>query len=565
MSRRPSIATWLMLSAAAGAVGAACADIWVPQPKFCTTNAECDQGQICFPDGCGDPGRDLKAQITFASQSQEFEITDPELQDAAYDQEMSRPPLFTGLVRQDTPTGPVPFTNSVTLKASGSALLLAGVSRRVELGMQPLGGQYALPVHTGKYFTLAAFSSDTAIPPVWLDNSSGWELKPGTIIHQDIAFPAPSALVRISGSLLLSTVLGPVNAQMNVQVLEQNTGRPLSQPAAVDAAGNFSVLAAPNAAMAQYVEILASPRETALAPGTIVPSHLFSNVPVNAPLTTLVLEVGEFGTAVDLTGKVLDMDGQPVPGATVYTERTTQDRNDYKSPSVQTDANGNFTVRSLPTLTLEDAVSLWAIPPSGSHAGTLQVVTSVPVTGGSVGQLHCPRRLEVRGQVLRPDGSAPAPGVSVVAEPVGGIAGLKPPTFSQEGTTTLMGWYSFWVDPGEYRLDFHSSDLLPRVSQRVLIAPQTADPPLPVQLQPFTLWNGRKLDGLITGFANSGATVRTPLPGATVELFRVTFDNGKDVSYSLAKTNTDPNGKYSLVLPTAPSSPDAGTPEPDAG
>src|SRR6185295_2532954 len=146
MSRRPSIATWLMLFAAAGAVGAACADIWVPQPKFCTTNAECDQGQICFPDGCGDPGRDLKAQITFASQSQEFEITDPELQDAAYDQEMSRPPLFTGLVRQDTPTGPVPFTNSVTLKASGSALLLAGVSRRVELGMQPLGGQYALPV-----------------------------------------------------------------------------------------------------------------------------------------------------------------------------------------------------------------------------------------------------------------------------------------------------------------------------------------------------------------------------------------------------------------------------------
>lgn len=562
MSARPSsIAPWLLLLAAAGAVGGACAPFWIepPGPTFCTTNADCGQGLICFPDGCGDPGSDLKAQITFAQQAQEFEIKD--LQGAAYNQELSRPPFFSGLIRQDTAIGPVPFTNSLTLKASGSALFIAGVPRRVELPAQPLNGQYLLPVHTGKYFTLFAFSSDTAVPPVWLENTSGWTMPPGGVTHQDITFPAQSALVRISGSLLLSTALGPVTSPMNVQVLEQNFGRPLSQPAAVDAAGNFSVLASPRALANQYVELLASPRDGTLTSGAIVPSRLFTSVPVGVPFTPLVLEMGEFGTAVSLTGRVLDMDGQPVPAAVIYTERTADNRTNYKSLAVNSDANGNFSVLALPTLSVEDAVTLWVVPPTGSRAGTLAAVMTVPVSGGPVGDLRCPRRIEVRGQVLRPDGSAPASGVSVIAEPVGGVGFLKPPTFSQEGTTTTLGWYGFWVDPGEYRLDFHPSDLLPKVSRRAIIAPQTTDPPLPVQLEPFTLWNGRKLTGQITGFANASATVKTALPGATVELFRVTVDNGREVSYSLAKTTTDGNGTYSVVLPTAPSSADGGTPD----
>ena len=562
MSARPSITPWLLLLAAAGAVGGACDHVWVPPPAFCTTNADCGTGLVCFPDGCGDPGRDLKAQITFAQQAQEFEI--PELKEAFYNQELSRPPFFSGLVRQDTNSGPpAPFTNSLTLKATGTALLIPGIARRVELPVQPLSGQYVLPVHTGKYFTLFAFSSDTTVPPVWLENTSGWSMPPEGIVHQDIVFPAPNQLVRMTGSLLLSTTLGAVTTPMNVQVLEQNFGRPLSQPAPVDAAGNFSVLASPKALASQYVEILATPRDSMITSGTIVPSRLFNSVPVNVPFTPLVLEMGEFGTAVSITGKVLDADGLPVPSAVVYTERATDDRTNYKSVSVVSDPGGNFTVQALPTLTVEDAVTLWAVPPTGSHAATLAVTMAVPVSGGSVGNLRCPRRIEVRGQVLRPDGSAPAPGVNVVAEPVGGVPGRKPPTFSQEGTTDLDGRYSLWADPGEYRLDFHPADLLPRVSRRVTVdADPVADPPPAVEVPTFTLWNGRRLTGQITGFANTGATLKTALPGATVELFRVTFEGGKQVSYSLGKTTTDTNGMYQLVLPTAPSpAADGGTPD----
>ncbi|HEY8210180.1 MAG TPA: carboxypeptidase-like regulatory domain-containing protein [Myxococcaceae bacterium] len=556
MTLRPAIVSAVVMALAFGA--GSCGRVIVGAP-FCTTDAECGAGEICFPDGCGDPGQGLKMQVTTGKYSQEIELADPH---AAQEVVLERQATFSGQLRQDTASGPVAFTGSVTFRGGGSALLVTGYPRRIDELVQPSAGQYSFPASSGKYLSLTASSADPTIPPVSVENQSLWTLAPGADQKLDVTFPAQGALVRISGTLVLSTVLGPVGSPMQIQVLELNTGRPLSQPAPVDPlTGTFSVLASPKAS-GQYVQLLASPRDAALSPDTIVPTRIFGSVLVTVPFTPITLQMGDFGSAVEVTGAVQDANGVPVAGAKVYTERATQDRNNYTSTPVFTGADGAFRVKALPTLTPGDGVSLWVVPPSGSHAGTLEVVATVPPSGGSIQQpLRCPRRPEIRGQVFRPSGSEPATGVNVVAEPVGGVPGRKPPTYPQESTTDTEGRFSFFADPGEYRLDFHSPDTLPRVSRRVIVDPPPGPDPTPTDVPPFTLWNGRKLNGSVSAFATPNAPTPTAVAGATVELFRVVTEGPKKVYYSLGRTTTESNGTYELSIPTVPEPP----PEPDGG
>ncbi|MBL8954160.1 MAG: hypothetical protein JNK82_25510, partial [Myxococcaceae bacterium] len=30
----------------------------------CTVDVQCRQGQVCFPDGCGDPGKNIVVEVT---------------------------------------------------------------------------------------------------------------------------------------------------------------------------------------------------------------------------------------------------------------------------------------------------------------------------------------------------------------------------------------------------------------------------------------------------------------------------------------------------------------------
>jgi hypothetical protein len=86
-----------------------------------------------------------------------------------------------------------------------------------------------------------------------------------------------------------------------------------------------------------------------------------------------------------------------------------------------------------------------------------------------------------------------------------------------------------------------------------------------VEVPAFTLWYGRTLTGTVTGFATPAATAPTPLDGASVELWRVVWENGKLVSYSLGQGQADASGRYSVVLPTVPPSLQSGEGTPGGG
>jgi len=538
--------------AVAGALVLSCRATLEPVPP-CSTDLDCRTGEICFLDGCGDPGRGLTVQVTHQGVAQEFPIDDLR---STYDQELGRAPVFTGQIKQATATGQTPFTGKVIIRGFGQALHLPGTGRRIDASVLPFSGGYSAGISTGEYggaqFGPLHVFAEAGGPPVRVNGS--WTFQPGSQVSLDVTFPPAAALTRITGTLLLSVNAGVIDTPMQVQVLEPGWHRPISQAVAVDPiTGAFSVLAPPMAPGEPF-EILATPKDSMLAE-SITPVRVFPGT-VTGTITTLLLQMEEFGSTVSVSGTVLDSKGQPLEGATVFTERQIQGgKHNYKGPRVVTSQDGSFLVKALPTLSVDDPVSLWVLPDAGLESGTLQVVLSVPLQGGSVPPLRCPARVPVVGQVLRPNGEQPAAGVLVRAQPLEAVGGSKPQDDPVEVTSDAQGNFRLFADPGEYRLDF-LPDLLPRVSRRVTVYPQPGTVS-PLQMPTFTLWNGRTLSGKITGFPTAAATEPAALPDASVELFRVVWEDGKQSSYSLGKVTTDSEGKYILTIPTT-TAPDAG-------
>jgi hypothetical protein len=521
---------------------------WTPQITLpCTTDSDCRSPAICFPDGCGDPGKDLKVQVTFNG-SQEFEVSEMK---ATYDQQLRRPPALLGSVTQQTATGPIPYVGKVSFKISGSGLFLPAVRRTVEQQLLPAFGQYVLPVSTGLYTQGVVAGSDPTLPLVPVVDGK-LAVAPGDQVSLDVSFPSTASLIRINGTLLKTVTSGPMPVDMEIQAQDTQFHRPITLKQPVDrSTGLFSVLVPPGT---PAVELVAWPKEGVSTPDSIVPHLAFPQL-ANFSLP-VVLEMGEFGGTVTVTGTVADADGNPVSNAVVYTERTMPYGHDFTGARVLTTAGtGAFSLRSLPALPNEP-VTLWVLPPPGpgQSAGAFQAQVQIPTGGGDLGTLYCPRRVPVTGQVLRPDGQAPAWGVTVLAVPQTGPDG-RAPASSPQVVTRPDGSFEFLADPGDYRLDFMPSDQLPKVSRRVHVdsVPSSGSgEPLPVQVPTFTLWNARSLRGTITGFATPTASDPTVLAGATVELFRVAWENGKPVQYSLGQATTESTGGYVMLIPTAP-------------
>jgi hypothetical protein len=74
----------------------------------CTEDSQCNSGQICFPDGCGDPGKGLVVEVTSNTRNgqheQDFAISDGSLR-PTYDVELEAPMNLTGGVDRPPPSG----------------------------------------------------------------------------------------------------------------------------------------------------------------------------------------------------------------------------------------------------------------------------------------------------------------------------------------------------------------------------------------------------------------------------------------------------------------------------
>jgi hypothetical protein len=509
----------------------------------CHSDSECGAEQVCFPEGCGDPGQNIVVEVVpnpkGGLHAQDFRV------DALRSEqniELFDQAILQGQVRVEaTSSSSVNYTAPITLRLTGESLLIPGVLRRHESTLTPENGGYMLPVGAGNY-TVTLLTPNTELPP--LSAPRDVQVHPGRLVTQDFLLPALSALSRLSGKVVGSNGL-PLDVELEAQALDENQ-RPLSHRVAVTRdTGELSLVLPPSALLLPNVLLQVVPTSA----DTLVPKQTFIVNPrqgIQQPLS-----MGDFGTAVTVRGKVTDQNGQPVSQATVYLQGKVGGGGQYSSRKVLTDATGGFELPTLPSAP-DAQMTLFAAPPPGSAAGlTLKPIT-VPRAGTPVAQdVKCGTRMKVRGQLLLPSESRPAPGVRVVVESVGEHPGWPRPAFTVEAprSTDDQGQFEIALDPGQYRFDFIPTDGLPRVSRFVTVPPGDGTPVGGVQqLTPFTLSKGRRVSGLVS---ISGQRMMQPAaPYASVRFFRVVNVEGRPWSLLLAQTLTDQNGTYSTSLPT---------------
>jgi hypothetical protein len=504
----------------------------------CRSDSECSEGQVCFPDGCGDPGEHIVVEVTpnpkAGLHAQDFPVDHLRPQQNL---ELFKAASLQGQVLRETVlSGPstTAFSSTITVRASGESLLIPGLVRHYESTLVPDNGAYQLAMGSGLY-TVTLSAADPEVPPLQKEIV---EVDPGHTVGVDFLLPAPTAITHLAGKVVrLGTTL--VDADLEVQALNDALS-PLSQRVPVTrATGDFVLALPPSAAKLDHVLV----QVTVPRGDVLVPQKTFTVDP--RPGITPPLELGDYGDPVTVQGRVVDRDGQPVANASVYLQGKVGGGGQLRSGTVVTGADGHFALESLPSHP-DTPMTLYAVPPTSSSAGLLLQPTAIPRGGATLSDVVCPDKVIAQGTLLRPEG-VPAAGVRVVAEPVGEVPGWPRPAVGTEAdsATDEDGTYRLRLDPAEYRFDFIPAENLPRVSRFVTVLPATD-----LELAPFTLSKGRSITGLVT---NSDSQPLSPLPGvpyASIRFFRVVNVEGKPTSVLLAQTVSDSTGTYSATLPT---------------
>ncbi|MBZ4331594.1 carboxypeptidase regulatory-like domain-containing protein [Corallococcus sp. AS-1-12] len=537
------------LALALGLTGAGCDFLKEeppPEQLVCRSDAECAAGQVCFVDGCGNPGGDIVVEVQPHPKAgllaQDFPV---DRLRAEQNLELFSPVRLAGTVTRGTTaaadggTAPLPYRAPIHLLATGDSRLIPGVARRYETTLTPDDGAWVLPVGSGRY-TVTLTPVDPALPP--LSRDAVVDPSSGGAVAFDL--PTASRVVTLTGTLVLQGSKR-VDADMEVQVLDESL-RPLSQRARVarDTGAFQLVLSAEDAARATVLL-----RATPVDAGDLVPWKTF----VVVPSSTLPapLELGDPGAPVRVEGRVLEMDGQtPMAGARVSLQGRVAGGGTFKGVPVLTDAQGRYQLTSPPGVA-ESPLTLVIVPPPGSRSRLTPQQVAVAAVDTVLPDVACPARMTVAGSVRNPEGTGPASGVRVVVEPVGALEGYPQPPLGFESplTTNSEGSFSLALDPGEYRLDFLPGENLPRVSRFVTVPAGTSESDV-MTLAAFTLSRGRSLSGRITLPPDPALAPDGIAANASVRFFRVVTVGGRPESILLAQTVSDSTGRYSTVLPT---------------
>lgn len=514
-----------------------------PSQLVCRSDDECGVNEVCFPDGCGDPGRDIVVEVVPNPQegrhAQDFRVEelrpqqDLELFDAAgVKGQVMR---ATSLPAADGGVAMRSYNEPLHLRATGESLLLPGVTRQYDATLVPINGTWELPVGTGAY-TVTLTAEDLEMPPV----RGSSRVEPGAQAPLELVLPAADTLVRLNGKVEReSGVL--VDAPLEIQALDADLA-PLSQRVPVTrGTGDFTVVI-PREVAGRSAVLL---RVTATRAAPWVPQKTFTVDP-RAPLAT-PLVMGDYGTPVRVTGRVVGLDGRPVAGATVALQGEVGGGGTFHGPLATTGPEGRFTADTLPAAP-GGTLSLVVVPPPGSTSGLTVQPVEVPRAGATLPDVLCPNRRLVQGKLLQPDNATPAPGVRVVAEPVGQVPGWPRPPAGGEalGTTDAAGAFELRLDPAVYRVDFVPTENLPRVSRTVTVLPGEA--PATQELATLPLQKGRTVSGRVMERAADAGTA-SGVPYASIRFYRVVTLEGRPSTVLLSQAVSDQQGRYTALIP----------------
>lgn len=541
-----------------------------PGQPGCQSNEECQEGQLCFAEGCGDPGKGIVVEVTGGSLSsqtvQDFQIPDGELS-KAQDFSLSASPGINGEFLRERTATPNPqdrsvYTSAVVLRATGRSTLLPGISRVFESRFErPERGFYEMRLASGEY-TLTATASDRSVPPVTVENvlpatpltavsfafpaADGAPALTGQIIKTTDATLVPPEPVRLSASYPAGAV--PV---IDVQLIDVATNQPLSQRFPLNSAGEFALTVSPEARNRSTLILEASPREV----GAAVPTKRFT---LTAPLPPAVsLEYGDFGEPGTVVGSVVDSTGAPVAEAQVLLAGIVKGEGTYRSKIAVTDAEGRFSLTTLPSRG-EGTFTLHVVPPRMSRAAAARLAATVTVANGnatlSPAVARLGDRLIARGRVLRAGTDVGAGGVVVRATVQNGQTGTVEtaalPFEPAETITDQDGRFELPIDEGLWRFEYFPGAQAPLASRLVNIQAdrdENGTMASEVVLRDVPLSFGRTVTGVVTAVV--GDRTGQPASYAQLRFFRVTWVEGKEVSILLGTAIADERGAYRVVLP----------------
>lgn len=525
----------------------------------CSSDDQCGASEICFSDGCGDPGRDLVMEVTPNARAgqleQDFALSNRLT--AQLDFQVKGPGALAGVLARNVgavedPKEQVLYTDEVLIRATGESALIPGRARSYEQTFaRPERGTWELRVGEGT-FTVTATPAEPSVP---VAEAKAVTVAAGSTTTIPFAFASLESTVVLAGRLLRQVKVGPppvelavTQTSMEVQVFDTRQRRALSQRVAVSSGsagskGDFVLSMDPAARLEDRVTVIAMPKD----PSALVPSKIFNDV---RPLQEIVsLELGEYGEALpQVGGQIVNSAGQPVAGAVVFLNGTVGGGGVFSSKHVFTDKQGQFAVDLLPSPDGAD-YTVTVLPPSdvaGAAAGVLVATARASAQAGTSAMLEpatfsCPDKLAVTGALDLPNGGR-APSVEVLATPLKPVDGLPLTLESSSVFTDAQGDFALALDPGVYRLDFMPSGDLPRASRVIEVRRSTGA----VTLQPFPLSLGRRLRGTVR-YAD-----QTVVPRASLKLFRVTAGpDGVRTSQLLAEGLADEQGAYTLVVPAA--------------
>ncbi len=549
-----ALVTWSACSFQPGAV-----------TRECASDLDCAAPQVCFVDGCGDPGQGVAVEALANSQTG-YHAQDLSLAGkltGSVDFSLTGPLTLSGEFRRD---GAAPkdlvlhsaYTDSVTIRAVGESEIIPGIYRTYEGRFAaPERGAFTMPVGAGK-FTVTAIPADRSVPQ---ETRSDVSIKPGEKAPTiEFDFAPLTETVSLSGRLVRRVISevprleSPVTqASMEIQAFNALTLEPISQAAPVSSGlsgstGDFALVLSPSAASLESVLLTASPKD----PTAMVPSKSFVvQRPFPSPLT---LELGDFGEPLRQVGGVVkNSAGKPLANATVLFEGLVGGGGLFRSKRVTTDSEGRFAVDLLANLPGETyTATVWPLPASG--AGLLRTKVSASAHGGMTAVLEpsvfiTPDPLDVRGVVTTPEG-LPRGNAVVTATPVD-VAGARLLPITRVVTVTNQdGQFDLKLDPAVYQIDVEPGGEYPRRGRRIRVEPTVnADDSVPViiELPDFQLSHGRTMSGTVS--IVNGA-VSQPAANAALNFWRVATMEGKPTPVLLGEAVTDGLGGYTVVLPT---------------
>jgi Cys-rich repeat protein len=182
-------------------VFAACSTA-IKEPPPCASDSDCPSGNICFAEGCGDPGTGIVVEVEGSAltsfRARDFGLADGTLL-ATYDFQMGEALALTGQLQRELSTGVATdrtsYTEGVVVRAVGTSTLLPGITRTFETRFdKPEFGFFEMNVGAGN-FTLIATPIDARVPPVSSTAVVGSAATPSVTF----AFPAVDGAPALSG------------------------------------------------------------------------------------------------------------------------------------------------------------------------------------------------------------------------------------------------------------------------------------------------------------------------------------------------------------------------------